>query len=79
MTMVCEQCHHDGEDPVIRYTTDQFGIEVAAKRADGKTREAQVTTFRLCKRHAVAYVENIRAGYRGGALPKPWDLDSVGG
>lgn len=65
---VCVQCVKDGAVGVIRHGSDQYVIEVAAKRNDGQDRAAQVSTHRFCRRHAEDYVEKIRQAWGRNAL-----------
>ena len=65
---VCVKCAQDGREALVRYRSDQFVIEVAAKRADGQERAAQVSTHRFCQRHAEEYIESIRLAWGRNAL-----------
>lgn len=55
----CLRCQADGLNPIVTDPLDQYTLEVAAKRRDGKKRLAQVSVEDMCRRHALEAIRQL--------------------
>jgi hypothetical protein len=71
---ICAEC---GEP--VPYATDRAEERVEYRSADGRTRIANVTVRRLCKKHARSECERIRARVNGTSRAVPAEQLVLGG